>query len=141
MISQMGRCSYVENSLCSKNCFGRIVAWFVDRSTCSGSEQTESIEVLKESAKSGDAPTQFSLGWMYYEGIGVKQSYAEAAKWYRKAADQGDAGAQYNLGVMYYEGKGVRQNYRMAKEYFGKSCDNGYDPGCEEYAKMNKAGY
>jgi TPR repeat protein len=42
---------------------------------------------------------------MYYEGQGVPQDYAEAAKWYRLAADRGYPEAQYNLGVFSASGE------------------------------------
>jgi hypothetical protein len=55
---------------------------------------------------------------MYYNGKGVPQDYAEAARWYRKAADQGNADAQNNLGVMYGNGQGVPQDYVRAHMWF-----------------------
>ena len=45
-------------------------------------------------AEKGNAKAQFDLGLKYDTGEGVRQDYAEAAKWYRKAKDQGVAGAQ-----------------------------------------------
>ncbi|WP_277600823.1 tetratricopeptide repeat protein [Eikenella corrodens] len=53
-------------------------------------------------AEQGNADAQYNLGVMYDNGQGVRQDYAEAARWYRKAAEQGYAKAQYNLGSMYY---------------------------------------
>ena len=47
-------------------------------------------------AEQGHADAQFSLGFMYENGLG-----AEALKWYRLAAEQGLAEGQYNLGNMY----------------------------------------
>jgi TPR repeat protein len=38
-------------------------------------------------AEHGDAHAQLSLGGLYYNGQGVQQDYAEAAKWTRKAAE------------------------------------------------------
>jgi len=55
---------------------------------------------------------------MYENGSGVKQDYAEAAKWYRKAAERGDARAQYNLGFMYLNGTGVPQDYAEAEKWY-----------------------
>jgi uncharacterized protein len=54
------------------------------------------------------------LGWMYQEGRGVPQNYAEAMKWYIKAAEQGFANAQFNLGMMYAKGQGIPQSYVKA---------------------------
>ncbi len=40
-------------------------------------------------AEQGDADAQNKLGFMYDDGLGVPQDYAEAMKWYRNAAEQG----------------------------------------------------
>ncbi len=55
--------------------------------------------------------TQYNLGTLYENGLGVKQDNAEAVKWFPKAAEQGDANAQFNLAVLYHNGQGVKQNY------------------------------
>src|SRR3989442_15463719 len=56
---------------------------------------------LKKQADSGDAHAQFNLGWLYHDGRGVPQDYAQARQWYEKAAAQGNAPAQSNLGWLY----------------------------------------
>ena len=40
-------------------------------------------------------PTLHVVGFMYDQGIGVKQDFGEAVRFYRKAADQGDVSAQW----------------------------------------------
>jgi TPR repeat protein len=57
-------------------------------------------------AEKDDAEAQRNIGIMFQQGLGVPQSDAEAAKWYRRAAENGHARAQQNLGVMYEEGAG-----------------------------------
>jgi TPR repeat protein len=52
-------------------------------------------------AERGFSQAQYSLGLMYYEGLGVSQSDEMAAEWYLKAAEQGDVEAQYRLGDIY----------------------------------------
>ena len=59
------------------------------------------------------------------KGQGVRQDYAEAAKWNRKAAEQGHANAQFNLGFMYATGNGVLQDYAEAMRWFRKAADQG----------------
>jgi len=34
------------------------------------------------SANQGYGPAQYSLGWLYYNGIGLPQDHEQAAKWY-----------------------------------------------------------
>ena len=43
------------------------------------------VKHISPLAEAGDAKAQTTLGWMYKEGKGVPQDYAEALKWTRKA--------------------------------------------------------
>lgn len=61
-------------------------------------------------AEAGDAPTQFNLGLMYLDGVGVPQNSAQAIEWFRRSADRGYTRAQYNLGSLYAVGRGVRRD-------------------------------
>lgn len=92
-------------------------------------------------AEKGNDSAQFSLGALYGNGQGVKQSYAEAFKWFRKSADQGNINALHLIGLAYKDGIGVRQSYSKAKECFGLACDKGDDLSCDWYAKLNKNEY
>ncbi|MEX4392224.1 sel1 repeat family protein, partial [Haemophilus influenzae] len=83
------------------------------------------LAIIQPLAEQGDAISQFLLGGMYEEGLGVKQDYFEAVKWYRKAADKGDAAAQFNLGVMYSQGQGVKQDDFEAVKWFRKAAEQG----------------
>jgi len=88
------------------------------------SPSSEKDNVFRRAEK-GNAKAQFDLGLKYDTGEGVRQDYAEAAKWYRKAAEQGYAEAQFNLGTMYDEGRGVRQDYAEAAKWYRKAKDQG----------------
>jgi uncharacterized protein len=57
-------------------------------------------QLIKPQAEKGDDVAQFILGFLYDEGKGVPQDFAEAAKWYKRAAKQGNKAAQHNLGLM-----------------------------------------
>jgi len=82
-------------------------------------------KIFKELAEQGDPDAQTNLGFMYEEGQGVLQDYAEAVKWYRLAAEQDDVVAQYNLGFMYEMGKGVLQDYAEAVKWYRLAADQG----------------
>lgn len=93
-------------------------------------------------ARNDDAEAQYNLGLMYYKGYGIKQGYYQAFRWYQEAANQGHNRARYNIGLMYRDGLGVRQDKLKAKSLFGKVCDSGlYQDGCNEYRKLNEAGF
>src|SRR5712691_4582172 len=60
---------------------------------CDGCKRPVAIPNLKETrakAENGLASAQNTLGWMYREGLGVRQDLSQALKWYRKAAGEGD---------------------------------------------------
>ena len=75
---------------------------------------------------SGDSDWCYQVAENYYYGHGVRQDYAEAAKWYRASADKGSADAEYSLGHMYQFGQGVRQNSRDAANWFLKAAAQGH---------------
>ena len=77
-------------------------------------------------ANDGDAKAQAHLGYMYYAGEGVEQSYEEAVKWYRKAAVQGDRDAQYNLAVAYAFGEGTKQDYKESATWYRRAAEQGH---------------
>jgi len=79
----------------------------------------------KERAETGDADAQLQLGRAYYEGKGVVQSYAEAAKWYRKAAEQGLTSAQLTIGRMFENGDGVLKDAAQAVAWYRKAAEQG----------------
>jgi clan AA aspartic protease (TIGR02281 family) len=78
-------------------------------------------ENFRALAEKGNADAQLNLGWMYANGEGVPQDYAEAVKWYRKAAEQGDKGAQLRLEKLHADGKVVPQDYAEAEESWRKA--------------------
>jgi TPR repeat protein len=84
------------------------------------------VTAVTTRAEAGDAVAQKDLGSAYAKGQGVKQSYAEAAKWYRKAADQGNAAAQSALGELYEAGQGVPLGETNAAIWYRKAADQGY---------------
>ncbi len=87
---------------------------------------TKAVEEFKRLAERGDIKAQSHLGYMYYAGEGVSQSYEEAVKWYRMAASQGDRDAQYNLAVAYAFGEGVKQDFREAALWYRRAAEQGH---------------
>jgi len=54
------------------------------------------VAKFETAAAQGLVDAQFNLGFMYSNGQGVQQNYAQAIRWYRLAAAQGDAAAQWH---------------------------------------------
>ena len=83
------------------------------------------LDKTQKEAEGGNANTQFMLGLMCHEGVGVPQDYAAAAKWFHRAAEQGLATAQNNLGVMHAKGEGVPQDYVEAVKWYRRAAKQG----------------
>ena len=52
-------------------------------------------------AEAGQPKAQYNLGLMYANGVGTKQDFKLAIKWYHKAAENNWAPAQYILAGKY----------------------------------------
>lgn len=76
-------------------------------------------------AGQGNAFSQYVLGVMYENGMGVPENDTEAFKWYRLAAEQGIAEFQNKLGWMYDNGKGVEKNLTEAMKWYRKAAEQG----------------
>jgi TPR repeat protein len=87
---------------------------------------SEALRWFQIGADAGFAPSQDSLAYMYYKGIGVRQSYSEALYWFRKAALQGYAESQYALGVLYSKGHGVVEDQVQAVQWFKSAAAQGH---------------
>jgi|SRR5450631_2687223 TPR repeat protein len=68
-------------------------------------------------AEKGDAPSQFNLGLLYVDGLGVPQDYSQAVSWFERSAQQDYVKAQLNLGAMYGGGRGVKRDYVQAYKW------------------------
>ncbi|MBS4067959.1 MAG: sel1 repeat family protein [Sulfurimonas sp.] len=98
----------------------------------------KAVKLFKKACDGGYAGGCYNLGFMYNDGLGVKQDYFKAVELYKKACDGGDASGCSNLGVMYKYGLGVKQNNFKALELSGKACDMKFELGCKNYASLKK---
>ena len=79
-----------------------------------------------KAAEQCHADAQCSLGYCYYNGLGVSQNYEEAAKWFRKAAERGNANGQCSLGYCYEYGYGVSEiNFKEAVRLYHLAAEQG----------------
>lgn len=84
-------------------------------------------EEFLTAANDGHADSQFNVGLMYEQGIGVSKDEMEAIEWYTKSALQDNSAAQFNLGVLYENGRGTRIDYSKANKWYRKASVQG-DP-------------
>ena len=73
-----------------------------------------SSNLLNAATKQGNVNAQFALGYLYFYGQSVNQSYSLAVKYLRMAADKGLPEAQCKLGLCYVDGLGVDKNNILA---------------------------
>jgi tetratricopeptide (TPR) repeat protein len=85
----------------------------------------EAMKWYLKAANQGDAEAENSIGFIYDNGLGVKQDYTAALSWYRKAADHGLAKAQYNVGTDYDSGLGVPRDSKQARSWMEKAAAAG----------------
>ena len=93
---------------------------------------------LGRAAEKGHVGAQYSLAAMLTVGRGVKQSDAEAVKWYRRAAEQGDALAQYNLGDRSMTGRSVPQDPVEAYKWFSLASAQGLPDAAQALDGLKK---
>lgn len=68
----------------------------------------------------------YTLGFMYENGLNMKQDYALAGECYKKAADQRHIKAQYSLGTMYESGQGLPKNLQEAVLQYDQAASRGF---------------
>ena len=88
-------------------------------------DYAKAFEYYQKAASQGMADAQYNLGYLYENGLGVKQDYTKAREWFEKSAAQGKAYAQTSLGNIYYNGLEVEQDYAKALEYYQKAAAQG----------------
>jgi TPR repeat protein len=105
-----------------------------------GKNVATGIELLRRSAAQGSSRAQTMLGWAYWSGVGVKQDFAEAAKWFTAAARQEDGYALAALSAFYYYGTGVVQDPALGKRLLLRAAELGDDKGLAGAWKLLLAG-
>jgi len=83
-------------------------------------DYAQAFTEYKTFAERGDARAQVNVGWMYYNGEGVRQDKALALVWYHKAAEQGDVTSIFNLAYGYEHGDGVQQDLNESGRWYAK---------------------
>ena len=80
-------------------------------------DYVRAADIFGPLADRGNPVAQFHLCFMYANGRGVQQNYAEAAMWCHRAAEQGNPPAQYLLGLLFDKGQGVPVNWVQAHKW------------------------
>ena len=83
-------------------------------------EELESLQTRIERANSGDAQSQYELGFSYATGEGAGIDYEKALEWYTKSAEQNFGDALAGIALLYRNGRGVEENPTIAYESLKK---------------------
>jgi len=86
----------------------------------------ESRPAFESLAARGHVRSQFMLGTIYEQGLGVAKDLAAAARWYEKAGRGGNDSAQYNLGILYQFGRGVSKDPGAAAHWLRLAAEQGH---------------
>ena len=71
-----------------------------------GADDSDQLGDLLTEAAEGNVGSQYLLGFMYAEGLGIDPDPVKARHWYLKAAEQGHTDAQMMLAMMAADGTG-----------------------------------
>lgn len=94
-------------------------------SNFSNKELKLTVKQLQAMAKKGDADAQFELGALYVAGLGVKQDYETAVKWYKKSAELNNLYAVYGMALAYDHGQGVKYDFNKAIDLYRRAANAG----------------
>jgi hypothetical protein len=84
-------------------------------------------QLLRPLAERGDPRSQFWIGYMHLEGLGLPQDFSQALKWLQRSADHGENGAQYQLAGMYAEANGVPRDLVSAYMWLSIAASQGHE--------------
>lgn len=89
-------------------------------------------------AEQGDARAQYSLGFMYSQGISVTQDYKKAYYWFNKSAQQGYALGWAKLGLIFELGRGVPTDYVKAYAWYDLAAAQGWKSASDSREEIAK---
>jgi TPR repeat protein len=88
-------------------------------------DYAEAYCYLKPLAEQGDNRAQYTLGWMYHNGYGLRIDDDKALAWWKKSAAQKDPDALFALGLLYEQGLGVKKDPAEAARLYLWAAERG----------------
>ena len=96
------------------------------------------MAAYKIAAEAGHALSQYQIGHMYYNGLGVAVDYQQARAWIEKAAAQDHPNSVVELGYMYFKGEGVISSWRRARELYKRASELGCTSAVKNMQILNQ---
>ncbi len=87
----------------------------------------EAFCIWKPLANQGHIEAQYSIGWMYANGYGLKLNEAEGVRWWKLAANRGHPDAQFAVAMAYLYGEGVKRSRAETVKWLLKASSNNVD--------------
>ena len=88
----------------------------------------EAYCIMRPLAESGDADSQYNIGWMYLNGYGLRVNDSLALEWWEKASEQGHSDASFSIGMLYSLGEGkVPKDLEKAVDYYLTAAEDGHE--------------
>ncbi|MDR3371401.1 tetratricopeptide repeat protein [Rhodoferax sp.] len=91
--------------------------------TRNAAKDKRSFNNAVKEARIGHRESQYEVGLMYANGVGVAQDFVQAIYWIRQAAEKGHAPAQYLLATSYGSGDVVEQDHHQALKWYMKAAE------------------
>lgn len=103
--------------------------------------EERTFKQVKGEVKAGFDDSLVDLAELYYQGVGTKQNYKKAYKYYQKAAQKtGSDYAAYSQAFMLMYGQGVKKAPLQAFDMLLQLAQDGYPPAALEIYRAYKKG-
>lgn len=103
-------------------------------------DEAAGAKLIRVAAEAGVRDAEAYQGYLYEQGVGLKQNSSAALKWYARAAEHGESYALWRIGMAYVKGEGRKPDARRAVDYFERSADAGDVRGMNSLAVMYATG-
>lgn len=98
------------------------------------------LRYLKIGSDAGYPNSEYTLGKLYAEGVGVERDERRAAELFLSASIKGFAKAQYNLGKVYRDGRGMNRDEELSIFWFLEAAERGHGRAQDKIAERALAG-
>ena len=85
----------------------------------------EAMKEFEKSAKLENSYSEYFIGNMFENALGVRKNIEKAIDYYKSSAEKKNFNSAVQLGVLYNEGKEVEKDIDKATEWFVKAADCG----------------
>jgi TPR repeat protein len=85
---------------------------------------TEAVTQWSRAVENGDVTAMNNLGYLVFNGLGIKKDEQQAISLWHTAATKGQSESQWHLGAVYEAGTGVPQNLVEAYAWYRCAAEN-----------------